>query len=1365
MSATPLNINALPDHCKTLLYVLAMSFPGKGKTSLAKLLRSLEIRNDKGRLLDANTLPAELEWLQEQGWVEVEERREGQYFIVTPQRRNSVLLSLLNDADGPLRLQQISDSLPPLTQWQVPGKPRAVQELWLDLFNGDSRRVEHSLNMTAHVLSMKEWAAQHPMQLLQSDPAGIQVFGYLDDTVRGMLLEDHLLLTNLVLGPASGSYALAQEEMTIAPNPGLALQLIEQALWRADWKVMQDYGEEDYSLIVQTVQRMLAGQPHEALQLLRAWLTHQRRETKKRKIDLPPLLNALYCLALIAENDSQHHAALKQALVLGEKENYGRAYGVLLKLFEQLQGNKPELSYLRPAELNGLDGLLLALALYWLDTPFAREHSWRTALEDYRGVLVEQDYAWLAAEFDALIAVQFDVPRRLDDLHQHAGLKPLVSLLQRQEAWQHALSALSQLKPASAQATTTGKKTSRLAWLLNPHSYSSKLEPREQKLGTKGVWSKGRPVALKRLLEEGDSMDFLCEQDRQAISMIQANQSYYSSADYELPLGVGLPRLIGHPALFWHDAPDVPVDLQAGHASLHLETRNGQIHLHLEPQGIATADTYYLHPQTPTRLLIYSVNSDLRHIAKIIGDGLNVPPSGKAQLLEAVSAIAPLLPIHSDLPELAVHLEQEPADTRLYAHLLPLAEGLRLQLLVRPLAESSWFRPGHGAQNVLGERDGKPLQVSRDLAGERRALQQVLDACPGLANANSDGQEWQLDQPQDALQVLGELHAVDGNLLHCVWPEGERMRIKGRLKPDALKLGLRKQGDWFVLQGEVAFDDGKVLQLRQLLELLKASPGRFLKLDERDWLALDDTLRKRLEELARVADRVTDQGLRLSPLTTPLLAGLAAEVGEFKADKSWQAHVEKLESLRDYQPRLPRTLQADLRAYQHEGFVWLARLAEWGVGACLADDMGLGKTVQLLALLLQRAAGGAQLVVAPTSVTLNWQAEARRFAPHLKLHLYQQARNLADLGPGDVVITSYGLLQQDSEAFAASHWHSIVLDEAQAIKNAQTKRSQAVMALQADFRVIATGTPVENHLGELWNLFRFINPGLLGSQDSFNSRFTTPIEQGDAAARRALKTLIQPFILRRLKSQVLDELPARTEITYKVPLSDEEFHLYEALRQQAVSNVAEMAPGTGKSFQILTEITRLRRFCCHPSLVVPESDLPGSKLQAFTAITEELLDNGHKALVFSQYVDQLNIVRKWLDETGIAYQYLDGSVPAKERESRVNAFQAGAGEIFLISLKAGGSGLNLTAADYVIHLDPWWNPAVEDQASDRAYRIGQQRPVTIYRLVAENTIEEQIVALHSRKRDLADSLLEGGEVSAKLDADALLALLAGAQTT
>ncbi|MFB8828228.1 DEAD/DEAH box helicase [Azotobacter sp. CWF10] len=245
-------------------------------------------------------------------------------------------------------------------------------------------------------------------------------------------------------------------------------------------------------------------------------------------------------------------------------------------------------------------------------------------------------------------------------------------------------------------------------------------------------------------------------------------------------------------------------------------------------------------------------------------------------------------------------------------------------------------------------------------------------------------------------------------------------------------------------------------------------------------------------------------------------------------------------------------------------------------------------------------------------------------------------------------MASYGLLQLDAEAFAAQHWTTVVLDEAQAIKNAASKRSQAAMALQADFRLVATGTPLENHLGELWNLFRFINPGLLGSREHFTQRFAGPIERGDQGARKALKALIQPFILRRLKSQVLDELPARTEVVYRVPLSDAEQHLYEAMRQQALDSLSQGGEeGSQSPLRVLTEITRLRRFCCHPSLVLPDSDLPGSKLAAFAEIVEELLDSRHKALVFSQFVDHLSIVRKWLEERGIRYQYLDGATPAR----------------------------------------------------------------------------------------------------------------------
>ena len=1366
MKAIRLSLDALPDNCRAVLYGLVTAFPGKGKTALLKPLRAMNVQDDKGRLLDAGKLPHLLDTLVKLGWLTIERRNSGELFGLPAQQRTLVLQQLLQHPQCNAWLHCLLLDLPALQPWQAPTQAHTMQALWLALLSGDSQQLQASLLRFAQLIPRAQQLELHPVTILQNDAAGQQVFERLAQPVRQLLLEDFLALCNAPLLPVGQAYKLGLAHFTTRTlDTTLGLQLLLQAFWRGDWHNLEQLGQHGLDMMQQAIQHLLRGETGAVVTLIDAWLKEVRKQTRKRKIDLPPTLNALYCLALIGMPEQRQSAKLGQAVDSGLRSGYESAYNGLSRLYERFQGNSFALQrslHQLPQQLNGLHGLLLALGLYWLDEPLARQEAWKNRLQDYCQELGEQGYAWLAAEFDALLAAQFGLPRQLAELHQSAGLQPLVNLYQRQESWQHALTALSLLKPGKPAVGATTPKTSRLAWLISLAPYMNKVEPREQKRGAKGQWSKGRAVALKRLVDEGDAMDFLCEQDRQAIRMIQMSHAYYGSVAYELPAELALPRLVGHPALYWSDAPDVRIDLHSGQPSLRLQVQGEQISIHLEPAGIGEQDGLMLHKETPTRLVLYPVSRELQQIADIVGDGLSVPQSAKAQLVEAIGAIAPLLPIHSDIPELAGHLDSLPADATLYAHLLPLQAGLRLQLLVRPLAEGSWFRPGHGAENLLGERDGKAIQVCRELNAERQMLQQVLDACPGLALAESDGQEWQLEQPEDALQVLSELHALDNRQLQCVWPEGERMRIKAKPGIGQLKLGLKQQGDWFMLQGEIRLDDGKVLQLRQLLELLKASPGRFLKLNEHDWLALSNELHKRLSELAHLADKVTEQGARLSPLTAPLLADLAGEVGEFKAGAQWQAHLDKLESLRSYQPGLPGTLQAELRDYQRDGFAWLARLAHWGVGACLADDMGLGKTVQTLALLLLRAGQGPQLVVAPTSVCLNWHAESTRFAPSLRLHDYQQTRSLEGLGPLDLVIVSYGLLQQDAEAFAAQHWTSAVLDEAQAIKNAQTKRSQAAMGLQADFRLIATGTPLENHLGELWNLFRFINPGLLGSQDSFAQRFANPIEQGDAAARRALKTLIQPFILRRLKSQVLDELPARTEITYKVPLSDAEAHQYEALRQQAVESISQLGPEGGKPLQVLAEITRLRRFCCHPSLVLPGSPLAGSKLQAFSEIVEELLDNRHKALVFSQFVDHLSIVRAWLDQQGIAYQYLDGATPAKERQKRVNAFQAGEGDIFLISLKAGGSGLNLTAADYVIHLDPWWNPAVEDQASDRAHRMGQQRPVTIYRLVTENTIEEQIVALHGRKRDLADSLLEGGELSGKLDADALLQLLRGA---
>jgi SNF2 family DNA or RNA helicase len=372
---------------------------------------------------------------------------------------------------------------------------------------------------------------------------------------------------------------------------------------------------------------------------------------------------------------------------------------------------------------------------------------------------------------------------------------------------------------------------------------------------------------------------------------------------------------------------------------------------------------------------------------------------------------------------------------------------------------------------------------------------------------------------------------------------------------------------------------------------------------------------------------------------------------------------------------------------------------------------------------------------------------------------------LAKLGERDVLIVSYGLLVRDAAQLAAVSFGTLVVDEAQALKNPSTRRARAARQLQAGFRIALSGTPLENHLGELWSLFSIVFPGLLGSWDQFRERFAFRIERGkDPDAQAALSRVIRPFLLRRTKQEVARELPPRTEIQVPVALSEEEWALYEDARLAAVAELGDQGKGVRdeqQRFQVLAALTRLRLLASHPRLYDAESALASSKMRRLLELLEELRSEGHRALVFSQFTSHLALVREELDRAGFTYLYLDGSTPAVERAKRIASFQNGEGEVFLISLKAGGTGINLTAADYVIHLDPWWNPAVEDQATDRAHRIGQTRPVTVYRLITRGTIEEQILSLHSDKRALVASVLEGTNAAARLTTKDLLALLAG----
>ena len=1013
--------------------------------------------------------------------------------------------------------------------------------------------------------------------------------------------------------------------------------------------------------------------------------------------------------------------------------------------------------------------LVLALVVFhWLGLDIAPEFADR--LEQLQQQAQEEGYCWVARQAAALrVEISgVNVPVRPVGCVDDNQFLTLGSLFKPTADWQHSLSELIE----AVHAVHQPDPMRRLAWFVSYTGGNLSLLPKEQRRSAQGKWSAGRAISLARLAAT-DQPYFTRQDQRLRAALVRADSTSGTAAEaFIFDPELALPALIGHPLVFLQQSPKTPVEIISAEPELMVERRGDFLFLHFpQPFGAASICVW---PETATRFKVVHIREEHRRVAAITGQrGLQVPLSASTEVLATIGRLASFMTVHSaiDMPESGEPLTTVPGDTTPHVHIIPFGSGFRIELFVRPFAtQGPYLKPGIGAANLIAEIDGKRLKSRRDLKLEESRAREVEESCPMLDLAIDmevgRRREWHLTEPDECLQILLELDAIRDQIV-LEWPEGEKLSIRRQVGIGQLNLNIRTaQQDWFALSGRVQLDENEVVELKFLLEKARQSKSRFIPLGEGQFLALTQEFRNRLDELLYYGsvDAAGKQEIRVHALAAMALGDLGQQANT-EAEEQWRQRLRAMEEVQQLRPKIPGTLKAELRDYQKEGFVWMSRMAALGFGACLADDMGLGKTLQSLALILARAKGGPTLVVAPTSVCMNWQAEICRFAPTLNIQL------LADLPRGstthsfkpyDVLICSYTLLQQEKKSLASVDWQTIVLDEAQAIKNAATKRSQAAMQLKGAFRLITTGTPIENHLGELWNLFAFINPGLLGSFKQFNRRFGIPIEKHrDRAARKMLKKLIRPFMLRRIKAEVLDELPPRTEVTLQVELSPEERHFYEALRQQALENIESGRDQGVRQIRILAEIMRLRRACCNPRLVDDSMQIGSSKEQVFSEVLDELIGGGHRALVFSQFTGHLALLRRHLDDKDISYCYLDGSTAATQRRKQVETFQSGEAPLFLISLKAGGLGLNLTAADYVIHMDPWWNPAVEDQAADRAHRIGQKRPVTVYRLVTVDTIEEKIVRLHHEKRDLAHSLLEGTDISARISAEELLELIRG----
>lgn len=1399
----------LPDLEQRIVQLFSVIYEPVNRTSLMLCLNQLGAEDAQGKPFTNPTLKPYIDRLLDLGLL-VQMAGQG------PQCHPLIVEIATRDAVGKGQFdslaQVVQEKVLIPTRWK--GGPRSFsndhqlsREVRIGIYRNDLEFINQQLEFYyKYSYQRDKISIDQIYQQVCNNPFDPDWFRTLPPELNQPALASILNLSMLGLTPADEAFALLQQNCSAGNCSNLQLVLLfEQLILRgnlSDAQHMLERLSEPYRRNSANLRGWLAvlrGEDEQAIELYTVALQAMQKSTGKRKIYFQSLSGLFFVLVLLKQGSgAQLREAEGYANIARQAKHWlSPTYGMLEKVLQVQQGDLAKRESLintpiAPHEItHSLEALFCALCLYWVDADQAKRHLPRL-LEPLYQQAVTAGYNWLAMETAELLSrlkpdgeYSKHAARLRQAIFTQSHARPLVDLIQPQETWELCLNALANLQQdKEPQVLTKLEANQRLAWFVTFYSTGCILQPREQSINAKGEWSKGRPIALKRLKNEAEDFAYLTPQDLQVCSHIKPHSYGWGKLDYTFG-EKAMAALVGHPLVFWEDLPTTRIELIKGEPELLVKKAKGEdnskskqkgnpssnqkgdhLILQLSPELKENKDILVVK-ESPTRLKVIEITDQHRRIAEILGrqNRLEVPASAKERVVAAINAVSGIVTVHSDIGGGGASVAEVPSDPKPHIHLLPAGAGLKVAILARPFAQGGpYYRPGTGGETVIAEIDGTRLQTTRNLAEETQLANAVIAACPTLLHEEEHDGEWWIEDPENCLELLMELQALKDSVI-LEWPEGEKLRVSHRANLTDFKLTIKRQNDWFATDGELELDNGFVLDMQRLMGLLEQTSSRFIPLGDGQFLALTQEFRKRLDELRAFSEK-SGKGLRIHPLTALALEDWLDEVGTLKADKHWKSHIERLKEVQTLEPILPSTLQADLRDYQMEGFRWVTRLAHWGVGACLADDMGLGKTLQALAVILCRAPDGPTLIVAPTSVCLNWMTEAQRFAPTLKpiqLGSGDRQKILDALQPFDMLVCSYGLLQQEevAEKLAKVQWQTIVLDEAQSIKNFATKRSQAAMNLQGSFKLITTGTPVENHLGELWNLFRFINPGLLGSLESFNQRFTIPIERyQDHQARNRLKKLIQPFLLRRTKNQVLAELPSRTEIMLQVDLSPEEMAFYEALRREAIAKLSESDAAAGqKHLQVLAEIMRLRRACCNTRLVKSDIALSSSKLQLFSEVLGELLDNQHKALVFSQFVDHLHILRDYLDEQQIRYQYLDGGTPVRERKKRVDAFQAGEGDVFLISLKAGGTGLNLTAADYVIHMDPWWNPAVEDQASDRAHRIGQHRPVTIYRLVAKNTIEEKIVDLHQHKRDLADSLLEGADMSGKMSTDDLLKLI------
>ncbi|MCL5808357.1 MAG: SNF2-related protein, partial [Deltaproteobacteria bacterium] len=889
--------------------------------------------------------------------------------------------------------------------------------------------------------------------------------------------------------------------------------------------------------LLHAMEKSIKGDDETAISIFESALKIMRKTLGKRNAVFDDFSDGLFFMTLIRTNNagSLKRARIYLSQMLRESDfsehEWPSRFGPLSNLFDKggLFLGRPNVPHTiskpyMPSDPFGI--WILIMTGYWLNADVSAENI--GLLNEAYEIMQTRGYGWLASELAELLfrltgKDSFGTDARA--LRNGWTSASLIDAVRKTEPWQRTLDALKTLATAPS-----GKKTEasvRLVWEIHlpedmRYGYGLFIEAKERKLLKSGRWSTGKrinPQSLNASLEHA-----LSDQDRLVLKTLARGYSGQNDIAIE-----ALAELAGHPAVFWRNEPETRVEIILQEPHLAVSSKGGAYRIAMEPAfAVSESEKYVIRKEAPGRIALYAIKPQHVQVARILGNTpVSIPASARGMLLDTITAISPHLSVRTDIDDSLSTSERVDPDSRPAVRLSDRASGLRLEFAVRPVPEGRLYQAGRGSQVVYETIDGKTFHAQRKFSEERRLLVKLIEECPVMAShVENPAEPVLIDDPMECLEVLDELKKAEPGVI-VLRQENKPMTVTA-LSPGKTSFRIRPAGDWFGVDGEVAIDNHRVILFRELLDLLDTAQGRFIRLDENTFLALTREFKRRLERL-RAFCSTRGGETRLHPLGAFALHDLADDIPGASLCEEWKANVARMQSVLSDVPSQPSPFTGDLRDYQKDGFVWLARLAALGAGACLADDMGLGKTIQAIALLLHRARGGAALVIAPTSVCMNWVEEIRRFAPSLVPSLLSEtdrAGCITGAGPAGVIICSYGLVNNELELLAGRSWHTVILDEAQAIKNMATQRSKAVMELKADFRLVTTGTPVENHLGELWNIFRFINPGLLGTIDEFPRRFAAAIEgRNDQETKQRLKSVISPFVLRRLKSQVLDELP------------------------------------------------------------------------------------------------------------------------------------------------------------------------------------------------------------------------------------------------